>query len=476
VRIALVPLYVGYYEKVVPGIDAAKAALIEKARVAIGEHYPVTVFDRVRDADGARVARERLLEGGFDCLIVLPLVATFSELSDELVQGWAKPLLLLSTLAGSRIPAALSMVMAVAESQSFGAQAIANGWMRQGVRFQALHVQLDSEAGVSALRQWLAVHDAVVRMPNLRIGRFGVPFEGMTDISLPADEFHRHTGATVVSIPMSRVHATMEAIPAAKLREFEANLRKQFTWGAFSSVEKEYSLRAALAILQLVEEEKLDCAAFNSHGPDGLQNPKLGLMAALGLTLATSNGCPVSEVGDLCTAFALWLGRRLGGACYYTELDSAYMPKRVWLLLNSGEFDLNWLRPGSRPRLVRNTNFAGVNGRGASVCAPLREGPATILNFTPTPCGARPYRIQFCEGRILKRWHSGLGVGTAEFELPGDARRTYELWLNAGPVHHSATSPGHLGPAISLFCEAMGWDVLQIPDGGEKATRVQRLL
>ncbi len=461
-RIALIPLYVDYYEKVVPGIESTKLALIDKARAAIGEHHSVTVFDRVTDVRSARGARQRLLESHFDCLIVLPLVATFSQLSDELVQGWSKPLLLLSALAGSQIPPAMSMSKVVAESQSFGSQAVANGWMRLGIRFQALHVSLDSAEGAFAVRQWLAVQGAVLHLPKLRMGLFGEPFEGMTDIHLPADEFRRHTGATVVPIPMSRVHAAMDAVPAAELREFEASLRKQFAWGAFSAVEKEYSLRAALAILRLVGDERLDCAAFNSHGADGLQSPKLGLMAALGVTLATTHGCPVSEVGDLCTAFALWLGRRLGGACYYTELDSAYMSKRVWLLLNSGEYDLNWLRPGRRPRLIQNSNFAGVNGRGASVCAPLREGPATILNFTPTPCGPRPYRIQFCEGRILKRWHSEIGVGTACFELRGDARRTYERWLNAGPVHHSATSPGHLGRAISLFCESVGWTVLEI--------------
>ena len=461
-QVALVPLYVDYYESVVPGIEAAKSVLLNKALAAIGERHSVTAFDRISDVESARCARERLLQSGFDCLIVLPLVATFSQLSDELVRGWNKPLLLLSALAGSRIPSSMTMAEVVAESQGFGSQAVANGWMRQGIQFQAMHVGLDSHEGVSAVGRWLAVQEAVLRLPNLRLRLFGEVFEGMTDVWLPSDEFHRQVGATVVRIPMSEVHRAMEAVPASKLRELEADLRRQFTWGGFSGVEKEFSLRAALAILKHVEELKLDCAAFNSHGADGLQSRKLGLMAALGVTLATTRGVPVSEVGDLCTAFALWLGRQLGGACYYTELDSAYMSENVWLLLNSGEYDLNWLRPGSRPRLIRNTNFAGVNGRGASVCAPLREGPATILNSTPTPCGPQPFRIQFCEGRILRRWCSEMGAGNAYFQLSGDARRTYNRWLNAGPVHHSATSPAHLGSAISLFCESVGWTALEI--------------
>jgi len=64
-------------------------------------------------------------------------------------------------------------------------------------------------------------------------------------------------------------------------------------------------------------------------------------MCSLGVSLATSTACTMSEVGDLCTASAMWLGRHLGGASFYTELDSAYISSREWLLLNSGEYDLH---------------------------------------------------------------------------------------------------------------------------------------
>ncbi len=224
----------------------------------------------------------------------------------------------------------------------------------------------------------------------------------------------------------------------------------------------EYSLRAALAIRTIVTAEKLNCAAFNSHCVNGLKSKKLGLMCALGITLATTNGCPIAEVGDLCTAFALWLGRKLSGACFYTELDSAYISARHWLLLNSGEHDLAWMRTAFKPQLLRNTNFEGVNGRGASVCAPLRTGPATMINFTPTPSSEKPYRIQFCEGTIDRNWHREMGVGNAHFQTQGDARAVYERWLAAGPVHHSATCPGHLGNELRHFCEMQKWTCLQI--------------
>jgi L-arabinose isomerase len=350
----------------------------------------------------------------------------------------------------------------VTESQAFGSQAIANGWMRKGHDFQVVHHIPGTHDGDAAIHGALNAIGACQQLPQLRIGLIGQPFPGMTDITLRSREFTANTGARIVEIPMRRIHDLMSLQGPAQLASLENELSRGFSVGRFSPMEKETSFRAALAIQKLVADERLDCAAFNSHGHEGLQSEKLGLMCTLGVTLATSAGCPVSEVGDLCTAFALWLGRSLGGASFYTELDSAYISAHEWLLLNSGEFDLAWLRAGFKPRLLRNTNFKGVRGRGASVCAPLRTGPATIVNFTPTPRGERPYRIQFCEGTIRLDLRPEMCVGNARFKISGDARAVYERWLAAGPVHHSATSPGHLGSFLQIFSQAQNWSCLRI--------------
>jgi L-arabinose isomerase len=356
----------------------------------------------------------------------------------------------------------MTMVKAVTESQSFGSQAIANGWMRKGREFQVVHHIPGTPGGDAAIRGVLNAIAAGQQLPHLRIGLIGQPFHGMTDIAFPMGEFTTHTGARIVEIPMGRIHGLMRKQSPAQLASLEETLSRTFSFGRFSVMEKETSFRAALAIQKIVADEKLDCAAFNSHGPEGLQSEKLGLMCALGVTLATTAGCPLSEVGDLCTAFAMWLGRNLGGASFYTELDSAYISAHEWFLMNSGEYDLAWLREGAKPRLLRNTNFKGVRGRGASVCAPLRTGPATLIDFTPTPKSERLYRIQFCEGTIVRDWSPEMGVGNARFKIAGDARAVYEQWLAAGPVHHSATSPGHLGPLLQMFSQSQNWTCLRV--------------
>jgi len=461
-KVALVPIYVDYYEGLVPGVRKAKEELLQKVVAAIGNDHGVRLFEWVTSVANARLARQKLRQTKPDCVIVLPLVAAFSALTDELARGWHGPLVLLSAMAGAKVPAGLTMPKVVAESQSFGCQAIANGWQRQGIKFYALHQIPGTPEGDAALRGLLRSIELHQQIGRLRIGQIGETFAEMSDVVLPKKEFEARTGARIVRIPMKHVLSLMAKVSKQELIEFENKLAKTFVFGRFSRREKEFSLRAAIAIQQLVSEKQLDCSAFNSHGAQGLKSEKLGLMCALGLTLATSSGCPMAEVGDLCTAFAMWVGRNLGGAAYYTELDSAYISDHNWLLLNSGEYDLQWLRPGFRPRLVPNSNFTGVNGRGISLCAPLRTGPATLINFTPTPHADRPYRLLVCEGTVTEDWFPEMEVGNACFRVKGDARALYEQWLAAGPVHHSATSPGHLSAAIQIFCQLQNWNFMRM--------------
>ncbi len=90
-KVALVPIYVDYYENIVPNLLQSKEILVRKVSRAISSKHDVLLFNQVKDLPGARSARERLRRDEPDCVIVLPLVSTFSALTDELVKGWSKP-------------------------------------------------------------------------------------------------------------------------------------------------------------------------------------------------------------------------------------------------------------------------------------------------------------------------------------------------------------------------------------------------
>jgi len=68
----------------------------------------------------------------------------------------------------------------------------------------------------------------------------------------------------------------MQRVTPTEPATFENQLSQTFKFGQLSPEEKEFSLRAAMAIQKLVKDMRLACAAFNSHGRDGLKDRKLG--------------------------------------------------------------------------------------------------------------------------------------------------------------------------------------------------------
>lgn len=286
-KIALVPLYVDYYENIVYRLKESNDELCRKAVTALksGGHE-VTRYDPVTDLQSAQAVRQRLSETSADCLVVFPLVAAFSILSDELAKGWRGPLVLLSSMAGTAVLKSMTMIKAVAESQAFGSQAIANGWIRQGLKFQVVHHIPGTHEGDKAICGLLTTIDACLWLRRLRLGLIGQVFDGMTDVLLPADDFTKHTGAKIVEISMRRIHDSMERVTQTEESALAKQLAKRFAFGMFSRVEKKVSLRAALAIQKVIAEEQLDCAAFNSHGADGLKSDNLGVRLRRGSSSA----------------------------------------------------------------------------------------------------------------------------------------------------------------------------------------------
>ncbi len=224
-KIALIPVYVDYYESTVPGLLKSKEALVKKVHAAIIAEHDVLLFDKVTDLDGARFARERVSRDQPDCVVVLPLVATFSALTDELVKGVDKPLVLFSPMMGRTLSSPMTMAKVVAESQSFGAQAAANGWMRAGVKFHVIHQIAGSREGNAAIGSLLKTLEVSLQARSLRIGLIGEVFNGMTDVLLPARQFQA-TGSRIIRIPMKRIHDAMERTSTPEIARIEKELRR----------------------------------------------------------------------------------------------------------------------------------------------------------------------------------------------------------------------------------------------------------
>jgi len=172
---------------------------------------------------------------------------------------------------------------------------------------------------------------------------------------------------------------------------------------------------------------------------------------------------PFTCTGDLPTALAMLLAKRLTGVAMYTEVQVMDEKRGAIVIANSGEGEAGICRKGAPKRVIGNTNFKGTHGRGASFAYPLAPGPATLLSITPTPSGPKPWRLVVAEGEILNDTLPDTGSLAGFFRFAGDdLRASYTRWLEAGPVHHAATTLGHHAADMRDVAEMIDCEFVQV--------------
>ncbi len=135
-----------------------------------------------------------------------------------------------------------------------------------------------------------------------------------------------------------------------------------------------------------MERHDLDGGAFNCHVPQFRFGDEIGIAPCWGLGRLTTMGMPFTCTGDILTAVAMLVTKRLGGAALYHEIEAIDYATGEVVIANSGEHDLAWLDPGERPRLRRNGWFCGTDAH-CGVCAVLEPppGPATLVGIHAPP-------------------------------------------------------------------------------------------
>jgi L-arabinose isomerase len=260
----------------------------------------------------------------------------------------------------------------------------------------------------------------------------------MRDVALDARLLEERLGLRVQPIPFAEVREAFRAVPAGDIRDLDGRLRRRFQVAPMPPEEWSRSLRLACAYRALCLRRGVSGGALNSHGASGLDDPEVGIMATLALSLLTEDGVSLAEVGDLQTGVALLLARLLGHPATYAELDHLAMADPL------------------RPAWIRsNVNFRGCGGGGAAFDAALRPGPATLFSFTEAAAGA--HRLVVAEGELLPERSEVLQLVNGVFRPRGiPARAAYREWCMSGAVHHAALSSGHLGRHLRTAGSALG--------------------
>lgn len=309
----------------------------------------------------------------------------------------------------------------------------------------------------------------------------GQLFPAMTDILMDEPALQQHIGATVAHVSNEELTRRYLSISEAEVEETVAGMKRTNQVNELTGDEILRSSRLCASLNSFVEEHRADGGTLNCHVGVCLRNPEIGITACYSLGVQNSMGRPFTCTGDLPTAIAMLILKKLTGISMYTEVQVMDEKRRAIVIANSGEGEDGIRRKGCKSCVRGNANFNGVHGRGASFAYPLQPGPATIVSFTPTAhetekrrdgkveiapypsIPVSPYRLIVAEGTILKDPLPDAGALAGFFRFKkADLHTGYTRWLEAGAVHHAATTFGHWSRELKAVCELLNLDFVEV--------------
>ena len=308
----------------------------------------------------------------------------------------------------------------------------------------------------------LAATASAVR--RARVARVGGPPPGYACVDTDPETLRRATGVTFVDVEPAELRRRWCGVDTAtteRLRhEAEAAGEVALDW----DVAARRSLAGAAALEALDDELGIAAGAMNCHVPELRFGSEVGVTPCYGLGRETTRGIPWACAGDVLTAIAMLVGKRLGGAALYHELEVIDFDTDEVAIANSGEHDLAWCPAGRRPRLQPNPWYADDPLTGASVWFELPPGPASLIGFTPHADEPSGYRFVVAEGAITERSlpHSPTVGGVFRFAGDAGVAESWRAWAAAGVNHHSSCSPGHLAADIATVARYLGVGCVQV--------------
>ncbi len=451
-RIAVVSVrFILFDPQMGPDFPARMRAHAARSAAILREGFDVIETPLIEsEADAARVAD--IVEAARpEAVVFAPAMAAPPSYADIAVSRTTAPIVIWNAPAILRLPDDLRQDEATVHSTSVGAVMFGNVLVRTGRPAAVVTAAHDDPAALQRLRRIVRAVAAAGSLRGARVLRIGDPIPGYRDVeSSEADV--AALGLTEVAIPPDEWERLVSEVPRDAAEKLLEGCRAR--WQGDPGPAAERSGRVAVALERLLVEHDAVAGTVNCHGPWFRRSPVVGVTACLGVACQTEAGRPVSCTGDLPTAIALYLARRMAGAALYCECYAPEIVTGLVLVAAGGEGDPAWAEPPGAIRLEANEHYPGEHGPGTSVSFALRRGPATLLSLSPTRDG---WRLAWAPGEIVETRFPRMGGPNAMFRFDsGPGGDALSRWIISGATHHNALAPGRLDLEVPALAATLG--------------------
>jgi L-arabinose isomerase len=449
-----------------PGFRAERLELARRLGGELGEGFEVTLVEEVASVEDGRRVGQAVSRSGADALLVVQSMAVPPVYVLAAVEESGLPVVIWAAHESGLVEQDFHHGTITTEGATVGAPMLTNLLSRNDRPFELVLGRTSDGATLDRVRGALRVAAIAQGIRHARLGRVGRPVEGYLHVDLDPAALREAMGIQVVAIEPDEVVERYREVTDDRVAALEAEVQHEWSFEEDVAVDQSLarSLRAALALEDLVAAHGLSAGAFNCHVPQFRFGEEIGIAPCWGLGRLTSAGVPWTCTGDMVTAVAMLLTKRLGGAALYHEIEAIDYQSGEVVIANSGEHDLAWLAPGERPRMRRNGWFCGKDPR-CGVCAVLEPpaGPATLVGFTPHPRARGGFRFVAARGELTTRRFPQTGTANGAFRfLAGDVEEAWARWAASGVNHHSSATPGDLSGDVERVAHQLGVEALVV--------------
>ena len=470
VRAAVVSPYWTFWEASAggPGLRDDRQALLTDAIAALqgaGGGPLDVVCEGLLDSAEAAAALAGSVSGALDVIVVVICMAAppthglgFLDRFDRV------PVVVWSVQRSRSIRPGFDASDITSAGTAVGTPQLTNMLARSGRPHEFVVGPLDDAACHARLARAVHLAATASAVRRARIARVGQPPPGYVCVDTDPHQLHRATGISFVDVEPAELRRRWCAVDGATVarlrREAETATEVALEW----DVAAQRSLAAAAALEALDDELGVVAGAMNCHVGDLRFGSDVGVTPCYGLGRETSRGIPWACAGDVLTAIAMLVGKRLGGAALYHEVEVIDFDTDEVAIANSGEHDLAWCPAGEQPRLQPNPWYADDPLTGACVWFELPPGPTSLIGFTPHADEPSGYRFVVAEGTITDRSLPHNPTVGGVFRFAGDAgvAESWRAWAAAGVNHHSSCSPGHLADDVATVARYLGIGCVQV--------------
>ena len=451
-----------------PSFRADRLALARSVAdelAAAGALDAVAVLEIASGDDGLAVGR-RLAADGVDVVLVVQTMAVPAAWTMAALDALpGTPVVVWALHETGIVDGAFDHGSITTQGATVGAPMLSNLLTRAGRPFELILGRRSDAGTVARVVEALRLAGIARGISRARLGRIGRPLDGYAHVDVDDAALRAATGIELVFVDPDEVVARYRDVSDSEVSALEAEVRRDWTFEAEPLPDDlDRSLRAAIALEAVVDAHALDGGAFNCHVPQFRFGEPIGIAPCWALGRLTSGGRPFTCTGDVVTAVAMLTTKRLGGAAVYHEIEAVDYATGEVVIANSGEHDLAWLAPGTRPRLRPNDWFCGKDPH-CGVCAVLEPapGPATLVGFTPHPQARGGFRYVVARGDLTERTFPETGTVNGAFRFrDGPVEAAWARWASAGVNHHSSATPGDLSADVVIVARYLGIEALVV--------------